>query len=84
MARFSANSRDEREIGERKELFGDLGLPLQNTSPSGPYMGTTGSPRSSRCCITAVTCRLAAAFWASAQLGSSSRPARSSASVSSG
>jgi hypothetical protein len=41
------------------ELFGDLGLPLQPGKLQRPYIGTIGSPRSSRPRITAITCRLA-------------------------
>jgi hypothetical protein len=57
------------------QLLGDLGLALQPRKPSGPYMGTTGSPRFSRVRMTAMTWRLAAAFCRSAQVGSRSRPA---------
>jgi hypothetical protein len=37
------------------EVFGDLDLALQPGKPSGPCIGTTGSPRSSRPRITAMT-----------------------------
>jgi hypothetical protein len=40
------------------ELLGDLGLRCSQASPSGPYIGTTGSPRSSRWRMTAITRRL--------------------------
>jgi hypothetical protein len=41
------------------ELLGDLGLALQPGKPSGPYIAATGSLRSSRCRIVAMTWRLA-------------------------
>jgi len=66
------------------ELFGDVGLALQPDKPQRPYEGTTRSPRSSRPRMVAITWRLAAAFCCGAQVGNSSRPARTSSSVRSG
>jgi hypothetical protein len=54
------------------------------TSPSGPDIGTTGSPRSRRPRITAITWRLAVAFCPGTQVGSRSSRARSWSSVRSG
>jgi hypothetical protein len=70
--------------GASTELLGDLGLALQPRNPSGPYIGTTGFPRSSRPGISAITRRLATAFCSSAQVGSRSKPARTLSSARSG
>jgi hypothetical protein len=61
------------------KLVGEVGLALQQASPSGPYIGTTASPRSNRPRMIAIIRRLAAALCSSAQVGNWSSPARASA-----
>jgi hypothetical protein len=56
---LKACSRRATTLSLLDELLGDLGLALRQASPSGPYIRVTGSPRSSRARITAITWRLA-------------------------
>jgi hypothetical protein len=52
-----------------EQLLGGLGLAFQPGQTRPWYMRATSSPASSRWRVVAMSWRLAAAFWASAQLG---------------
>jgi hypothetical protein len=67
-----------------EQLLGGLGLALQPGQARLLVHARHLVPAASRWGVTAMTWRLAVAFWASAQLGSNSRLARISAPVMAG